>query len=63
VGDKILVTGTTTGALIQPVEEIRDDDGPVDTAERGMLIAVKTRERVRPNDKLYVLQNRSLSME
>ena len=63
VGDKILVTGTTTGALIQPVEEIRNDDGPVDTADRGMLIAVKTRERVRPNDKLYVLQNRSLSME
>mgnify|MGYP002622681285 CR=1 FL=1 len=63
VGDKMLVTGPTTGALMQSVEEIRDDNGPVATAERGMLIAVKTNERVRPNDKLYVLVSRSLAVD
>ena len=56
VGDKMLVTGTTTGALIQPCEEIRFDLEPVETATRGQRISVKVNERVRPNDKLYVLQ-------
>ena len=61
-GDKILVTGTTTGALIQHADELHGDDGPIDTATRGMLVAVKVDERVRPNDKLYVLQSRALSL-
>ena len=55
VGDKMLVTGETTGALIQTVEEIRFDLQPVDTATRGQRISIKTNEKVRPNDKLYVL--------
>ena len=61
VGDKILITGTTTGALIQHVDEIRFDLEPVQTATRGQHIAIKVNERVRPNDKLYVMQKRSLS--
>ena len=61
VGDKILVTGTTTGALIQQVDEIRFDLEPVQTATRGQHISIKVNERVRPNDKLYVMQKRSLS--
>ena len=61
VGDKMLVTGPTTGALIQPVEEIRFDLAPADTAERGQNVSIRTRERVRPNDKLYVLVKRSLA--
>ncbi|MCH5177148.1 MAG: U32 family peptidase [Prevotellaceae bacterium] len=59
-GDKILVTGTTTGALIQHADEIRFDLQPVDTAERGQHVSIRTAERVRPNDKLYVLVPRSL---
>ncbi len=58
VGDKILVTGITTGALIQTVEEIRYDLEPVQTATRGQRISIKTNEKVRPNDKLYVLEKR-----
>ncbi len=58
VGDKILVTGTTTGALIQTVDEIRYDLEPVQTATRGQRISIKTNEKVRPNDKLYVLEKR-----
>ncbi|MBQ3925663.1 MAG: U32 family peptidase [Bacteroidaceae bacterium] len=56
VGDKILVTGTTTGALIQPCDEIRFDLKPVETATRGQHISIKVNDRVRVNDKLYVLQ-------
>ena len=55
VGDKILVTGTTTGALIQTVDEIRYDLKPVELATRGQRISIKTQAKVRPNDKLYVL--------
>ena len=54
--DKILVTGTTTGALIQPCDEIRFDLKPVETATRGQHISIKVNDRVRVNDKLYVLQ-------
>lgn len=63
VGDKILVTGTTTGALIQPCEEIRYELEPVQTATRGQHVSVKVNERVRVNDKLYVLRLRVRSEE
>lgn len=55
-GDKILVTGTTTGALIQECDEMRFDLDPVDVAVKGQHISIKVNERVRPNDRLYVLQ-------
>lgn len=55
VGDKILVTGVTTGALIQNVDEIRFDLEPVSVAKRGQHISFITDDRVRPNDKLYKL--------
>ena len=53
---KLLITGTTTGALIQPCEEIRFDLEPVEVATKGQHISIKVNERVRVNDKLYVLQ-------
>lgn len=56
VGDKLLITGTTTGALIQSCEEIRFDLKPVEVATKGQHISIKVNERVRVNDKLYVLQ-------
>ena len=61
-GDKILVTGTTTGAVIQQADEIRVDLQPVSVATRGQHISIRTNERVRPNDKLYVLVSRSLGL-
>ena len=56
VGDKILITGPTTGALIQPCEEIRFDLQPAMTATKGQHVSIKVNERVRPNDKLYILE-------
>lgn len=61
VGDKILVTGVTTGALIQTVDEIRFDLEPVSVATRGQHVSFKTNEKVRPNDKLYLLVKRTLA--
>lgn len=59
-GDKMLVVGQTTGAVVQTVQEMRLDDGPTDLAERGKLVAVHMNERVRPGDRLYVLRRRTL---
>jgi len=61
VGDKVLVTGTTTGALIQTVDEIRFDLQPVQTAVKGQHISFKVSGKVRPHDKLYLLVRRDLS--
>ncbi len=55
VGEKILVTGHTTGALFATVEEIRYDLSPIDTARKGMHISIKVPAKVRPGDKLYKL--------
>ncbi len=55
--DKMLVTGPTTGALIQNVGEIRLDYDVVSEAAKGDTISIKVNERVRLNDRLYVLVN------
>lgn len=64
-GDKILVTGNSTGALIQQCGELRTGDGAdnhvVPVADKGMLVALRTDERVRPGDRLYILRSRQLS--
>ncbi len=58
VGDKLLITGPTTGALyIDKVEEIRYNLKPVDTALKGQRISIAVPAKVRPSDKLFVMQN------
>lgn len=53
VGDEILITGTTTGALQQTVDEIREDLKPVQKVIQGSLFSIKTNDVVRRGDKLY----------
>ena len=54
-GDKLLITGPTTGALFLDTDEIRYDLKPVDHAEKGWRISIPVPEKVRPSDKLYKL--------
>ncbi len=56
VGDKILVTGPTTGALYATVEEIRYDLKPVQTALQGQHISIPLPRKIRPSDKLFILR-------
>lgn len=56
VGDEILVTGPTTGALRTTVEEIRYDMDPVQTAQQGWHISILLPRKARRNDKLFVIQ-------
>lgn len=53
VGDEILVTGETTGAYEDVVEEVRVDFKPVETVEKGTYFSIKTKDVVRRNDKLF----------
>lgn len=57
VGDKLLFTGTTTGAMyIDNVEEIRYDLKPVEKATKGQRVSIKVPDKVRPNDKVFVME-------
>lgn len=53
VGDEIVITGPTTGALILTVEEIRVNLKPVDKAVKGDSFSIAVPSKIRPSDKLY----------
>ncbi|MDR0989445.1 MAG: U32 family peptidase [Prevotellaceae bacterium] len=54
VGDKLLITGPTTGALYATLEEARVDLTAVDTVHQGEHFSMKC-DKIRPSDKLYKL--------
>ena len=55
VGDKLLITGPTTGAVFLTLDEARVDLKPVDVVKKGQHVSFKVPEKVRPSDKLYKL--------
>ena len=56
IGDKLLVTGPTTGVMYLTATEIHDDDGhPVQTAPQGTRVAIPVTGKIRPSDKLFKL--------
>ena len=56
VGDEILITGPTTGAILQKVEELRVDLKPVDETVKGERFSIKVSEKIRPSDRLYKME-------
>ncbi|MCM1484006.1 MAG: U32 family peptidase [Muribaculaceae bacterium] len=54
VGDEIVITGPTTGALILKVEEIRVNLKAVPKAVKGQSFSIKVPSKIRPSDRLYV---------
>lgn len=53
VGDEILITGPTTGAIFVTVEEIRVALKSVEKAVKGDHFSIKLDSKIRPSDKLY----------
>ena len=54
VGDRLFISGPTTGALWVDVTEIHDNDGrPTNIARQHELAAIRVPEKVRPSDKLF----------
>ena len=56
VGDKLLITGPTTGVMYLDATEIRYDLKPVDTAKQGWRVSIPVPDKVRPSDKLFKLE-------
>ncbi len=52
-GDKLLITGPTTGAMYLHATEIHDDNGTVEEAVQGTKVSVPVPGKVRPNDKVF----------
>ncbi len=56
LGDKLLITGPTTGVMYLEATEIHDNDGhPVTTAPQGERVAIPVTGKIRPSDKLFKL--------
>ena len=55
-GDKLLITGPTTGVVYMTAEEIRYDLKPVSEALKGQRVSMPVPEKVRPSDKLFKLE-------
>lgn len=53
VGDEIVITGPTTGALMLEVSEIRVGLKPVDKAVKGDAFSIPVPAKIRPGDRLY----------
>ena len=56
VGDKMLITGPTTGVMYVTADEIHDDHGPVEVAQQGTKVSIAVTGKVRPSDKLFKLE-------
>ena len=54
-GDKLLITGTTTGAMYLDAKEIRYELDAVEEAEQGWRVSIPVPDKVRPNDKFFKL--------
>jgi putative protease len=64
LGDKLLVTGPTTGVMYLTATEIHDNDGnPVSEAPQGTRIAIPVTDKVRPSDKLFKLVSQDTKNE
>lgn len=52
-GERLLVTGHTTGALFLQAEDLRVDFNPADSVKKGDRFSIKTPAKVRPSDKVF----------
>lgn len=53
VGDEVVITGPTTGAIIVKVEDIRVDGRSVPRAVKGDSFSIAVPAKIRPADRLY----------
>lgn len=55
VGDKLLITGPTTGAVSFTLDEARVDLKVAEVVKKGQRVSFKVPEKIRASDKLYKL--------
>ncbi len=52
-GDRLLITGPTTGAMYLDATEIHDDNGPIEATVQHTYVSVPVSGKVRPHDKVF----------
>ena len=52
-GDRLLITGPTTGAMYLDATEIHDDNGPIEETVQHTYVSVPVPGKVRPHDKVF----------
>ncbi len=52
-GDRLLITGPTTGAMYLDATEIHDDNGPIEATVQHTYVSVPVPGKVRPHDKVF----------
>lgn len=57
VGDHVLITGPTTGAVEFTLETLRVHEKEVEKAVKGDFISFPLKTKIRPSDKLYRVDN------
>ncbi len=57
-GDYILITGPTTGVVMAKAESILKNNNSVNTAKKGDFITMPIKEKVRKNDKLFLIKDK-----
>ena len=59
IGDEIIITGKTTGIIKQKIESLYVNEKPVSKSKKGETITIKLNEKIRKNDKLYLVADRT----
>ncbi|MBI4981399.1 U32 family peptidase [Candidatus Woesearchaeota archaeon] len=59
VGDKLAFVGPTTGYVEVEVQEMYTDKGKCTQAGKGIIVAVAVPQKVRENDRVYVVKKRN----
>jgi len=64
IGDRIVVMGGTTGVVYADVEVMRDEkEKEIKSAKNPSVITIPVSDRVRKNDKLFILKKRTLTQD
>jgi len=56
IGDTIHIIGKKTGLIRQKVKSMQVEKKDIQKADRGIVVGLKTEERVRPGDKVYLIK-------
>ncbi|MGM0440477.1 MAG: peptidase U32 family protein [Chlamydiota bacterium] len=59
IGDKIMVSGPTTGVVYSIVENLRTSDGESNAVGKGDIITIAVDNKVRRNDKLFLVEDKN----
>ncbi len=57
VGDEVIITGPTTGAIILKIDEIQVGCRPVEQAVKGESFSIKVPGKIRPSDRMYLWED------